>query len=122
MPRKKHITAFPSAARAVAQTYESSAIATDEAESAHVIINVSSITASPSVTPKIQGHDPTSDSWYDLLVGPAITATGLTVLKVGRVSPSANAAAQDLLPATIRVTMTHADTDSITYSVGVNLG
>ena len=53
--------------------------------------------------------------------GPAITATGTTVLRVHPEIPAAaNLIAQDFLPEIYRVVMTHADADSITYSVGVN--
>lgn len=88
----------------------------------HLIIDVTAISATPSVVPKIQGKDPVSGKYYDLLTGVAITAVGITVLKL---FPSATAAANvtvnDTLPRTWRVIMTHADADSITYSVGANM-
>ena len=85
----------------------------------HVIINVTSITDTPSVVPKIQGRDPASGEWYDLLPGVAIIATGMTVLKVyPGIATIVNAAASDILPAHWRVRLEHADVDSITYSVG----
>lgn len=77
------------------------------------------MTATPSVVPKIQGKDPVSGGYYDVLVGTAITATGMTVLKVGPgIGAVENGAANDFLPDTWRVRLEHADTDSITYSVG----
>jgi hypothetical protein len=92
------------------------------AEAVHVAINVTSVTATPSVLPRIQGKDPESGVYYDVLVGLAITATGMTVLKVGPgLAPVANGAAADYLPDTWRVRMEHADADSITYSVGAVL-
>ncbi len=94
----------------------------DEMRGVHVIIDVSALSATPSVTPTIQGKDPTSGKYYSLLVGLPITATGTTVLKVHpSILPKHNAAAQDLLPAKWRVRLVHADSDSITYSVGANL-
>lgn len=85
---------------------------------AHVIVDVTAWTAG-SVTPKLQGKDIASGKYYDLLIGPALVATGTTVLKIGRgISPAANGAAGDLLPETWRVVLTHADATSITYSVG----
>jgi hypothetical protein len=88
----------------------------------HLIINVTAITATPSVVPTIKGKDPVSGSYYSLLVGTAITATGMTVLKVAPgITPVANGAAADYLPATWTVTMVHGDSDSITYSVGAVL-
>jgi hypothetical protein len=85
---------------------------------AHVIINVTAIAATPSVVPTIQGKDPVSGSYYDILVGNAITATGMTVLKVyPGIGVVVAGAASDILPRVWRVNMTHADADSITYSV-----
>jgi hypothetical protein len=84
----------------------------------HVIINVTSITDSPEVEPHIQGKDPISGTYYDILVGNDITATGITILKVyPGIGQIANGAASDILPRTWRVRMEHDDSDSITYSV-----
>lgn len=92
------------------------------AEGCHLLINVTAKTSSPSVVPRIQGKGPVSGVYYDILVGNAITATGLTVLKVGPgISPVPNGAAADYLPDTWRVRLEHANSDSITYSVGVVL-
>ena len=88
----------------------------------HFVIDVTAATATPSVVPTIEAYDATSDSWYTILTGAAITATGTTVLKVyPGIAVQANATASDVLPQTWRVTMTHADTDSITYTVSANL-
>jgi len=85
----------------------------------HVIIDVTVDPALASIVPKIQGYDPTSGKYYDLLVGVAITAVGTTVLKVyPGIAASANVAASDMVPPVWRVRMEHADADSITYSVG----
>ena len=88
----------------------------------HVIIDVTAITASPSIVPTIQGKDSVSGKYYTLLVGAAITATGTTVLRVHPdLAPSANLIADDIVPSKFRILMTHADADSATYSVGVSL-
>ena len=85
----------------------------------HVVIDVTVDPAAASIVPKIQGKDEVSGKWYDILEGVAITATGTTVLKVGPgIAASANVAASDMLPPIWRVRMEHADTDSITYSIG----
>lgn len=90
----------------------------------HAVINVSAAQGSTaSFTVSIEGQIPGSTTGYDLLVGSAITSTGRTVLKVGPgIAASANAAAQDMLPSAIRVTSTHAGAQTLTYSVGLNLG
>lgn len=92
------------------------------ARGAHFIVDVTAITATPSITVTIQGKDPVSSKYYDLLVSNAITATGTTVLKVyPGIGQIANGAASDILPRTYRVSVAHADADSITYSIGANL-
>ena len=89
------------------------------ARGVHVIINVSAYPAAASVVPTIQGYDPLSASYYDILTGAAIVATGYTVLKVyPGIGAIVNGAASDILPRNWRINMAHADADSITYSVG----
>lgn len=88
-------------------------------------INVSAASATPSVVFTVKGNDPAyADRTYDILVSAAITGTGLTVLRIHpSLTAAANTIAKDILPDSITVTATHADADSITYSVefvGVN--
>lgn len=88
----------------------------------HLVIDVTAVTATPSVVPKIEGVDSVSGAVYTLLTGAAITATGTTVLKVyPGIAVSANVSASDVLPETIKVTLTHGDADSITYTVAAHL-
>ena len=86
-----------------------------------VVINVTASSATPSVVPTIDGYDPLSDTWYNILTAAAITGAGATLLRIHPdLASVTNETAADFLPETYRITMTHADTDSITYSVGVN--
>ena len=88
----------------------------------HLITDVTATAATPSITPKIEAYDSVSGKWYELVSGAAITATGTSVLKLGDdLEAVSNTVANDYLPGKIRITMTHADADSITYSVGANL-
>lgn len=90
-----------------------------EGRGLHVVIDTTAIAATPSVVPHIQGKDPLSGKYYDLLVGAAITGVSTVVLKVyPGITVAANLSASDILPKTWRVRMVHADTDSITYSAG----
>ena len=74
------------------------------------------------MVPTIEGYDEVSGQWVTLLTGAAITGTGTTTLTLyPGVTVSANVAVSDVLPRTWRVTMTAADADSLTYSVGANL-
>lgn len=88
----------------------------------HLVIDVTSVTLTPSVVFTVQGKDDVSGKYYTLLASAAITATGTTVLRVGPgLTAAANTVANDVLPRTWRVIATHADTDSITYSVGASV-
>ena len=113
-------TILASAARTA--TTNSADFTNFNARGGHFQINVTSITATPSITPTIQGKDPVSGTYYDILVGTAITTTGITILKVyPGILAIANGAASDILPRTYRVSVAHGDADSITYSVGASL-
>ena len=113
-------TILASAARTA--TTNSADFTNYNARGAHFIVDVSAIAATPSITVTIQGKDPISSNYYDILVSSALTATGTTILKVyPGIGQVANGAASDILPRTFRVSVAHADTDSITYSVGAAL-
>lgn len=82
------------------------------------IIDVTAVTATPSVVFTIQGVEPISGNVYTILASAAITATGTTVLRVHpSLTASANAIAKDILPMGINIAAVHADADSITYSI-----
>lgn len=117
---KRQITAYESAARTATPT--AAEINAGVARGLHLVIDVTAVDATPSVVPAIDGYSAAGDDWYNLLTGAAITATGVTVLKVYPGIPGiANAAASDVIPNRVRVSMTHADGDSITYSVAATL-
>jgi hypothetical protein len=81
------------------------------------VVNVSAYT-SGTYTPHIQGKDPVSGVYYDILVGPAINATGMTILKIyPGIGVLANGSASDILPQTWRVQLVGASTPSMTLSV-----
>lgn len=98
---------------------ESSADFTNyNAKGIKVVIDVTADPATASVVFDIEGKDPISGNYYPLLTSAAIVAVGTTILTVfPGVSETANIKASDVLPRTYRVTATHADADSITYSV-----
>jgi hypothetical protein len=83
------------------------------------VIDVTAVAATPSVTFTIAGVDPASDKTWTILASAAITGTGTTVLRIHpELTAAANTIAKDMLPHAIKVTATHADADSITYSLG----
>lgn len=115
--RDRRVTLLASAARTA--TNSTASQVNGDSQAVHVVVDVTAGTSGFSVTPKIEAKDAASGVWYTLLEGLAITATGTTVLRVGPgLTASANATAADYLPQLWRVTMTHADTKSITYTVG----
>jgi hypothetical protein len=115
------VTVFASAARTTTPTpFDGSASA--GVRGLHLVIDVTAVTATPSVTFTIQGGDPVSGKFYTILASAAITGTGTTVLKVyPGLTAAANSVASDVLPGRWRVIATHGDADSITYSVGAQL-
>lgn len=83
-----------------------------------VAINVTAVTATPSITVSIENKETIGDTYTAVLTSAAITGTGTTWLKLyPGIAAAANVAASDLLAHTYRITVTHADADSITYSV-----
>lgn len=118
--RNSEVTLLASAARTA--TVDGADQDNPEARGLHVTIDVTAISATPSVVAKIQGKDPASGKYHDILEATAITATGTTVLKVYPGIPVvAGGVASDVLPKTWRLRMEHADADSITYSAGAGL-
>ena len=84
----------------------------------HLTIEVTSITSTPILTPSIEGVTGPLGNVYTVLLGAAISATGITVLKIGPgIGQVANGAAADMLPDVWRVVVAVADTDSATYSI-----
>lgn len=114
---------LPSAARTA--TVVSPVLGATGASGLMLVVNVTSITLTPSVVFTIEGlvwpagNTPgATPVAFTLLTSAAVTATGTTVLQVAPgLTPAANAAASSVLPDSWRVTATHGDTDSITYSV-----
>jgi hypothetical protein len=88
-----------------------------------LVVNSTAKVASPSVVFSIQGKDPASNTYYTILDSAAVVTSGTQI--VMRVHPdltaSTNVTAKDMLPAVWRVVATHADADSITYSVGASM-
>lgn len=115
-------TIFSTAARTA--TVNSADLNDPTAEAVHVIVDVTAVSGtSPTLTPKLQGKDPASGVYYDVLVGAAITATGTTVLKLGPgITAIPNLAASDFLPDTWRVRLEiGGTTPSFTCTVGAVL-
>ena len=82
-------------------------------------LNISAAPGADTVTMKIQWKDPVSGTYSDIIASVAISATGLTVMRVyPGITASANSAASMVLPRTYRVRVEHSGSGSFTYSVG----
>jgi len=113
---------LPSAARTTAPDTQEFEITGRgyEYDGLHLIIDVTAFVTAASLTVKISGVDRVSGKTYDLIVAPdAIVATGTVVYKIApAVTPVTKLAVSDNLPPVFRVTVTHGNANSHTYSIG----
>lgn len=115
--------AYPSAARTV--TPAAFTLDLVRVRALVVVIDVTAIGPAPSVVPSLDAVDVASGKVWNLLTGAALTAVTGSTPRVLRVAPglvvAANLAANDVVPERIRLTMTHANADSMTYSASLHL-
>ena len=88
-----------------------------------LVVDITAITGgAPTTTIKVQGKDPVSGKYYDLLTSTALAAVATTVLTI---RPAATAAANltvnDALPASWRVIATVAGAGAVTATVAGSL-
>lgn len=108
-----------SAARTVDQT--SASLYSRGAAGLIATLVVTAKTASPSITFAIQAYDPVSATWITLLTSAAITNTSSNRITVSpQVTTSANVSLNGVIPDTVRIFVDHTNTDSITYTVGLD--
>lgn len=89
-----------------------------------VYVNITALTGtSPTLTVTIQAKTPVSGVYYTVLASAALTATGLTVLRVyPGLAATANLSANDILPASYRViTAIGGTTPAVTATVSAVL-
>lgn len=112
-------TALASAARTA--TTSSSDITNSWGKGILVFFDVTAV-ATSDVKVKVEGKDPTSGKYYTILEGASVTTISTNVYKVNpALTAAVNSIANDILPKTIRLTVTHANANSTTYSVGYSL-
>jgi hypothetical protein len=110
-------TALASAARTA--TVSSADLTNTGKRGIHVYLDVTASAATPSITLKIEGKDSLSGDYYTILESAAVTGASNNIYKVfPGATAVTNLVANDIIPKTFRITMTHSDSDSITYSVG----
>lgn len=115
----QHVGVFASKARTA--THSSPDFRNDNATGLIVFIDATNIVNTPSVTFSIEGKDPASGKYYTLLTSQAVASATTKVLRLHPSLTAANDVAKESLPAVWRITATHSDTDSITYSVGASM-
>lgn len=113
----KEGTALVSAARTA--TVSSADIANLSGCGITVVLDVTAKGTAPSITLKIQQKDPASGKYIDLLTSAAVTTVSTNTYRVyPGLTAAANVTVNGVVGKTFRITMTHSNTDSITYSVG----
>lgn len=116
---KNTVTIYASAARTATPTAVTQR--PDRYKGCILTIDVTAIVSTPSVTPKIEGVM-SSGAVYPILTGAAIAATGQVSMRVyPGITAAANVSVSDVLPQAIKVTFTHGNANSITYSADLVL-
>ncbi len=87
-----------------------------------LVIDITLDPALAALTFTIQGKDPTSGKYYNILVSASLAAVATTILRVHpELTAAANLIVKDMMPSIFRVNVAVADGDSMTYSVGAIL-
>lgn len=112
-------TAFTSAVRTASGN--SADLINASNKGVHVVIDMTAVPTVETVTFTIEGKDPLSGKYYDILVSSAIVAVSTVVLKVyPGITVAANLSVSDVLPNTYRIKTTHSASGNFTYSVATN--
>lgn len=115
----QQIEVMPSAARTATSSVR---IKNRQGKYGRLIIDATAAADTPSVVVTIKAVDKVSAVESTVLASAAITGVGTTILKVGPgLTAAANLVANDVLPPEIEIEAVHADTDSITYSIGLEI-
>ena len=116
----QYVGVFPSAARTTAVA--SMDIRNDEGTGLIVVIDATAKGTAPAVTFTIQGKNPVSGKYYNILASTAVSTVSTIVLRVHpELTAATNSIAKDMLPAVWRVDVTVGNADSLTYSVGASI-
>jgi len=119
MSLKANIRLAESAARTATTTFT---VDDNNLSNGKFIVSITAGAGAPTVTISIDGYDPTSKTWYNILTSAALAANAVTTYSIGDKTPAAaNVSAEDFLPEKFRVVATKSDGTAITYSIGVNL-
>jgi hypothetical protein len=90
------------------------------ARSLSVVVDLTAFTTAASLTVSIDMKDPVSGKYIAVLTGALINANGTQRLRISpHLAAVANQVANDLCPATFRITVTHGNGNNHTYTVSV---
>ncbi len=116
----KHVTVYASAARTATPTAVT--VPTGRYRYLDLTLDLTALAATPSLVVTVDARDSASGKFYNLITSAAITTVSTNTYRVGPgLTAAANLVANFVLPDSIRVTVTHGDADSATYTVGANL-
>jgi hypothetical protein len=88
--------------------------------SAIIVIDITALTGGGTATFTLQGKDPHSAKYYNILASTALAGTGTTILRVGAgLTAAANLVVNDIMPKTFRVIYTEGATAVTTATVSV---
>lgn len=84
-----------------------------------VVVDATAVALTPLLTVEIAAIDRASGKKVVLLTSAVISTVSTVVLRVHpQLTAAANLIAKDNVPSVFRITATHGDADSITYSIG----
>lgn len=116
--RRETQTILASAAR-TATNASQIFLAPKSSTSSLFVVDVTAVSATPSIVVKIENRDPLSGNFYNVIQATAITTVSTNPIQVGKEVASSGAAAFWVMQREFRITVVHNDADSITYSIGV---
>lgn len=113
----EEVALLPSVSRTTTQT-SSDLTNVSGAGSLTVILDMTTV-GTGSVVLSIDGKDPASGKYYNLLTGANVTTNSTNRYRVGpSIAASANAIAQDYMPRTFRIVVTANNANPAVYTVG----
>ncbi|MCL6542045.1 MAG: hypothetical protein K6T87_15930 [Roseiflexus sp.] len=114
------ITVLSSAVRS--STTNSSDFINQNGRGLKVVFNITAVPGTDTVTLSIEGKDPLSGVYYTIFSGAAESSIGTKVYTIYPGIPIVeNVSANDILPRTWRVKVTHSAGTNFTYSVGASV-
>lgn len=87
-----------------------------------IVLDATAITSTPSITIAIDRKDNSSGKYINILTSAAIATVSTNTIRVGLGLPvTANVSANEPLPNVVRITVTHGNANSITYTCSAHL-